>query len=327
MKRFLLRPVVLAVPVLAILAASSLAVAETTIDKQLTLDSGGKFVLDAAAGSVRLTGTSGSGAHVVVTSSDSDMKEKYDFKFDETPGVVRVTVKKKGSWTSGWFSSGDKAPKFQIEVPERTTLDIQTGGGSIEVTRIQGEANVETSGGHIQVSDLKGRLVAETSGGHIKLRDIDGDAKIETSGGHIDVGSLKGSLHAETSGGHMEINDVSGDIDASTSGGHISISGAGGKVDAETSGGSVKVEFAKGNTHGGKIESSGGGITVAVDPGANLAVDAETSDGTVSTDLSISGAGSGGGERSRSSLRGSLGKGGETLRLRTSAGSIHIESN
>jgi hypothetical protein len=321
MKKLRIRPALLVAPLLTLIAASSVLLAQTTIDQQLKLEPGGRFVLESAAGSIELTGTSASGAHVLITSKSDDLKDKFDFKFEETPGVVRVIVKKKGSWASGWFSGSSSGPNFKIEVPKQTALELKTGGGSVEVSTITGDANIETSGGHIAVTDLKGKLTAETSGGHFRLRDIDGDAKIETSGGHIDVKSLKGSLHAETSGGHIEISDVTGDIDTSTSGGHISISGAGGRVAAETSGGSVQVAFTKGNAHGGRIKSSGGGITVSVDPGANLSVDAETSSGSVASDITMAESG----EHSRSSLRGMMGKGGETLHLHTSAGSIRIQ--
>lgn len=305
----------------AFFAAGSLALAEgTKIVEDRKLEPGGKLILEADAGSVGVKGGSGSGAHIVITSDYDDLKDKFDFKYEESAGTLRIIVKKKGA--SSWLSWGSThAPNIEIEVPTQTVVNVQTGGGHIEVDSIKGNTDLHTSGGHIQVTDLAGILTAETSGGHISLKDVTGDARVETSGGHIEATALKGKLHAETSGGHISLKDVSGDIDAETSGGHISIEGAGGRVKAETSGGHVEVAFARGNARGGEIQSSGGGITVSVDPSVGLALDAETGGGTVSSDVPVTVEG----HQSKSSLKGTIGRGGEALHLRTSAGSINIE--
>jgi len=82
----------------------------------------------------------------------------------------------------------------------------------------------------------------------------------------------------------------------------------------------VEVSFAKGNAHGGRIESSGGGISVDIDPDVDLAVDASTSGGSVRTNVPVKIVG----KVSGSSIKGTLGKGGETLRVHTSGGSVTI---
>ena len=76
----------------------------------------------------------------------------------------------------------------------------------------------------------------------------------------------------------------------------------------------------RGNSRGGTLATSGGGIEVTVDPGADLAI--EASGNAVRTDLPIAVHG----EISRGSLSGTLGKGGNTLRLHTSGGSVRIQS-
>jgi hypothetical protein len=292
---------ILAATVFAVLSYLP-ATADTRIEKNLKLDPGGKLTVVAEAGSLTVSGSSATGAHVVLTSDKDDFESRFDLKFEELPGELRITMKKKESltsWTS-WFS-GSKL-RFEIRVPTRTTTNLQTGGGHVNVRSVEGDANAETSGGHIEVTDLKGNLTAETSGGHIAIKRVSGNAKVETSGGHIETDGVDGNLIAETSGGHIEIR------------------GAGGRVDADTSGGHVEVSFAKGNAHGGKIESSGGGITVGIDPNVDLAIDASTSGGSVRTDVPVKIIGKVNG----SSIRGTLGKGGETLYVHTSGGSVSI---
>lgn len=114
---------------------------------------------------------------------------------------------------------------------------------------------------------------------------------------------------------------VTGDLRVHTSGGGIQIDDAGGQVDANTSGGGIRASFARGNSRGGRLECSGGSIQVSLDSKADLEIDAAAN--SVSTkDLAIQMRG----EISRGRLQGTLGKGGQMLRIRTSGGGIRIAS-
>ncbi|HEY6929696.1 MAG TPA: hypothetical protein VJA66_08470, partial [Thermoanaerobaculia bacterium] len=190
----------------------------------------------------------------------------------------------------------------------------------IDASGLRAPAKLDTSGGPIAVRDLAASLHAHTSGGSIRLQDVRGEARVDTSGGDIEAVRLQGPLHGETSGGSIHLEQVSGDVDVHTSGGGIRVREAGGRLVAETSGGSIDASFAKGNSRGGSLESSGGGITVAIDPTIGLMIDAEGSH--VQTDLPLRVQG----ELSRGSLHGALGSGGERLKLRTSGGGIRIQS-
>lgn len=297
-KTFHLSLVACALAGIAALAVS--ARADFRLEKTLKLASGGEFVLDSDEGSVSVLGTRASEAKVLITSDRDDINDLFTFSFDESPGSARVSARK----TVRFGRSKNLHLRFEIEVPTNTRLSIRTGGGSIQASALRGEEQLETSGGSIEISSVAGGVRAHTSGGHLALREVTGDAHIETSGGGIEVASLDGSLNAHTSGGPIRIEGVTG------------------HVDAHTSGGSVQAKFARGNTQGGTLETSGGSIRVALDPAANLDVDASTSGGSVSSDLPLRVVG----RISGSSLHGSLGKGGETLRLHTSGGSIHIGS-
>jgi DUF4097 and DUF4098 domain-containing protein YvlB len=143
---------------------------------------------------------------------------------------------------------------------------------------------------------------------------------VRTSGGSIEASRIEGSLDASTSGGSVRIDGVKGDLKAHSSGGPIHVLDAEGRVDADTSGGGVDVSFAKGNGKGGRIESSGGGITVSLDPTVHLEIDAHAEG--IHSDLPLAMQG----DISRESLHGTLNGGGPSLRLDTSGGSIHIRS-
>jgi hypothetical protein len=281
-------------------ALATLAKADSRVEKNLKLEPKGRFVLDSDVGSVTLTGSSSSGARVVITSDRNDFEALYHISFEENPGSASVIVRRKDHF--GW--SEHISVHFDVEVPSQTQTEIRTGGGSVKLSNLRGDSELRTSGGTIDVSGLSGRLDAKTSGGSIHLQEVDGDAHVDTSGGKIDVASLDGSLTAHTSGGPIRVDRVTG------------------YVEAKTSGGPISVNFGRGNARGGVLETSGGSIEAQLDRSANLDIDASTSGGSVTSDLPIRVVG----KISSSSLHGSLGSGGETLRLHTSGGSIHIRA-
>jgi DUF4097 and DUF4098 domain-containing protein YvlB len=285
----------LVVPVFATLAA-----ARSHIEKTLKLEPNGRFALDSDVGSVTLTGRSSSGVHVLIEADREDFESRYSINFEESSGSASVTVRRKDHFS--WNEHG--SVHFEVEVPSQTQTEVRTGGGSVTLSGLHGDSELKTSGGSIDVSGLSGKLDAKTSGGSIHLREVTGDTRVDTSGGPIEVDSLDGSLTAHTSGGSIRIDRVSG------------------YVEAKTSGGPIHANFGRGNSRGGVLETSGGSIEAVVDRSANLDIDASTSGGHVESDLPVRVVG----KISSSSLHGSLGSGGETLRLHTSGGSIHIKS-
>jgi DUF4097 and DUF4098 domain-containing protein YvlB len=305
--------------VLAGVAMAALpAFAETRIEKNLKLAPGGEFRLKTDMGRVTVTGSPDSGAHVVITSKRKDLEDLLIFRFDETPGAVTITARQKHRFQ--WFSNSGNAVQYEIRVPAETRLSIDTSGGGITISGTRGAAKLDTSGGGINVRDLVGDLEADTSGGGIGLTNIRGKVRASTSGGGIDGSAIDGPVYAESSGGSIELERVTGDIEADTSGGGIRIVDAGGFVQADTSGGGIEASFVKGNSRGGTLSTSGGGIDVSIDPEADLNI--EASGNAVKTDLPLRVKG----EISRGSLSGSLGKGGNTLRLHTSGGSVRIQA-
>jgi DUF4097 and DUF4098 domain-containing protein YvlB len=296
------------------------AAADFRLERQLPLESGGTFVLDAATGSVVITGDSTSGANVTITSRRDDVNDRFDIAFASSPGTATVTIRRKGNWLNEWFGDWARGGlRVEVHVPRGAMADVKTAGGSIEAADLGG-GRVRTSGGSLDVSRIARDLDGHTSGGSIHVREVRGKASVETSGGSIDAADIAGSLRAHSSGGGIHIDNVAGDVDASTSGGGVDVRGAGGRVDAHSSGGSITVAFASGNNRGGDVSTSGGGVRAEVDPKVALSIDASTSGGSVTADVPVTVRGTLG----RRSLHGDLNGGGEMLRLHTSGGSIRI---
>jgi len=310
--------------VFAVLFVAAPAWADFRLDRKLALAPGGAFSLRTDAGAVRVVGDSASGVVVSVTSTRNNLDSYMDFAFEAEPGMASVS----GVWrkwrVSGWFDQWRSARnlRFDVHVPRDTEVTVYTAGGPIHVSALVGPVYLRTSGGAVQVQDLAGDLEARTSGGPVRVERVAGTVSATTSGGAINVAAVGGHVRASTSGGSITIDATRGDVQARTSGGAIRVRQAGGRVEARTSGGPVAVDFATGNGQGGMITTSGGGVTAAVDPASALSIDASTSGGRVSSDLSLTVRGG----FARNELRGDLNGGGSTLRLRTSGGPIRISA-
>jgi hypothetical protein len=164
---------------------------------------------------------------------------------------------------------------FEIQVPLRFNLDLQTEGGGIGVTRLDGElravtagggiragdvtgpVRVETAGGDIDLGNINQRVDAHTAGGDIRVGDVQGDAYLDTSGGEIMTGMIAGTARAETAGGDVMLRAASGPVMVQTAGGQIQLGQCGGTVRAETAGGSIHLDGARGRV---EAETAGGSI-------------------------------------------------------------------
>lgn len=187
-------------------------------------------------------------------------------------GSVYIAARAAGDY-EGSTSLG---AEFDITVPARFNLDVETQGGDINVSSaLEGEVRATTAGGDIRTRDVSGLLHAETAGGSIALGNVGQRLEARTAGGDIRVGNVKGEAVLETSGGEITSGRVDGSVHAETAGGDVIIEGAGGPVTAQTAGGQIRLGRCSGSVH---AETSGGSIWCQ---GARGRVDADTAGGSI----------------------------------------------
>lgn len=147
---------------------------------------------------------------------------------------------------------------FAIKLPKVFMADIETRGGDISVTGLDGEVNARTSGGDLTLREIGGEVEASTSGGDIVVIDSKKQVTVKTSGGDVDLSNIGGPLIAKTSGGDVTLKGSQNRVELNTSGGDIEITDAGGEVSAHTSGGDIEIMNTRGaadvRTSGGDIE-------------------------------------------------------------------------
>lgn len=164
---------------------------------------------------------------------------------------------------------------YEVSVPRRYNLEIQTqagsistedidgqvllssAGGNLTTGRVGGSARVETQGGHITVKEVAGNLQATTAGGHVNVGQVQGDAVLRSLGGHINATSVQGSAQLDTAGGNISLQRAGAGVTATTAGGRIDVGEASGAMRAKTAGGGIRVVKLAGPT---QLETSGGSI-------------------------------------------------------------------
>lgn len=169
------------------------------------------------------------------------------------------------------------------------------------------------------------RLEARTGDGSIAADDLTGTIQVNTGDGSIRIRRVEGALTAHTGDGSIDVDEVTGRLEASSGDGSITVNGRLEAVDVHSGDGSVRVSADNGSTvkNDWSITTGDGSIAVQLPTNIDAELDAESNDGRVRANGFTGLATSQGDDRG--SVRGRLGNGGRTLRLRSGDGSISID--
>ena len=334
---------------IAIMACSITLKAQTDKQPYLVKSLSGESVthakIDASGGSISVTGVNNGEARleVFVTPNNNDetlskdeiqkrLDEYYTLNISVSNHELIASVKQKNLVNINWRKS--VSISFKAYLPADVTTDLETSGGSIDISNLNGTHTFRTSGGSIAVDNVKGKMKGRGSGGSIRIENSSSDIELVTSGGSIHAKECKGNIRLRTSGGSLELNDLNGTIEAETSGGSIhadNIQGdlvtstSGGSieltdlacnVDAETSGGGIDAAI-KETTKSVKLRNSGGNITLQLpaDKGFDLNLNADK----INVQLKNFS-----GSADEKSIEGKLNGGGALVDVRASSGKINV---
>ena len=322
-----------AIWVALLVLATSLSAGATNTDHKITrsfnVGYGGTLTVDTERGYIEVKTTSKKTVTVGITrkvpfgkaSEAEEILEDFDIVFDHSGKNVTVTLESRHGWD--WFGWDNHLRiHYDITVPEKYNLDLNTSGGSIKIADREGDVKCETSGGSLHISRIEGSIYGRTSGGSITLEGSDGEADLKTSGGGIEIGHVTGHVEAHTSGGSIHIDEAGDEVEVSTSGGSIRVNEVRGAIRATTSGGSISATISKQPEKDCTLKTSGGGVTVYLAKGIKVDVDARTSGGSVRCDMPITVQGLLG----KPEVKGKINGGGPELYLRSSGGSVRILS-
>ncbi|RBP48857.1 DUF4097 family beta strand repeat-containing protein [Arenicella xantha] len=229
-------------------------------ERTYKVNSGGTLYLDSDSGSVEVESHDRDSIEVRVEKKGANAD---DFKI--TISQIGDDIMIAGEKNGGGFFGYNLSVRYEIKVPKRYNVELDTGGGSIEITDLEGTVAARTSGGSIELGKIVGDVDVKTSGGSISIDDVAGNLNAHTSGGSIKAKISKQpteNSRLTTSGGSVTAylaEDIAVDITASTSGGRVTsdfdvdgkvkktsirgkINGGGPTLTLKTSGGSVRIK-------------------------------------------------------------------------------------
>ena len=185
----------------------------------------------------------------------------------------------------GWLTSPNVDAHYDITVPKRFDISVDTSGGGIKLALLQGNARVKTQGGGLDFVDMDGKVNGQTQGGGIHAMSCQNELLVETQGGGISIERFSGP-----------------------------------RVRATTEGGGISADFADAPAADSELRTEGGSVTAWLPGDAALTLDAHTEGGSVKTDFPVQIEGRFEGDR----LKGPIHGGGPLLKLVTEGGNIQV---
>lgn len=260
---------------------------ERTID----IDAGKQLKVDmTSGGTITVEGWDKKQVKIELDLGRSDLNEN-DIDVDKNSRGVSIEVRENG------HSRHSGGLELLVYVPKKFDLELETMGGGINITDIEGEIEGQTMGGSLKLDGLISEIALTTMGGSINAKDSKLDGELKTMGGSIEFENVTGEVKATTMGGSVTMKNNKGttvkdisEVKISTMGGGIHVDDAPNGADVHTMGGDITVnsakKYVKAKTMGGEIEikaidgsvkatTMGGDITV------NMVGDASGTDHSV----------------------------------------------
>ncbi|MEM7350606.1 MAG: hypothetical protein AAF657_07355, partial [Acidobacteriota bacterium] len=98
--------------------------------------------------------------------------------------------------------------RFEIQVPLTFDVEIESSGGGIHISDVEGRFEGETMGGEIELHRVKGVAELETMGGNVRVTDAELDGKVSTMGGKVTLRDIYGDLDGSSMGGNVTLDRV-----------------------------------------------------------------------------------------------------------------------
>lgn len=302
--------------------------------------SGGSIVvkgIDAAEARIEMYVSPNGGIGISKEELKSRLEENYEINIRVSNGRLTAIAKQKNSANWNWKKS--LGISFKVYVPQNLSSDLNTSGGSITLSNLNGNQDFSTSGGSLHIDHITGKIDGQTSGGSIHVADSKSDIDLNTSGGSIEAENCTGKIKLSTSGGSLHLSNLDGTINAQTSGGSVDgdnikgelITGTSGgsvrlndlycSLDASTSGGSIHVEIKQLGKYI-TLKNSAGNIDLEMPKGQGIDIDLKANKIKYNQLNNFTG-----GSATDKHVTGSLNGGGIPVKLNASSGTINLTFN
>jgi hypothetical protein len=166
--------------------------------------------------------------------------------------------------------------RFEIMVPRRFNISVESSGGGISITGVQGSFTGSTGGGQIRIERASGSADLSTGGGQIHVTDSNLSGSVGTGGGSVLIQRVRGGLRGSSGSGPVVYGNAEDD-DVVSVGGKSRIFNDKGGVTVG-SGGNVTI-----NERTGEIRDNNSGRIIYRKSGGSVSIGEAMSGADVST--------------------------------------------
>jgi len=317
---------------LALVSAIGAAPARAAVDGHFerTLTVNGAVDMDVTTGSGNITVHPGDADKVEIhamihanegwRSSDRDLESRVQYLEQHPP------IEQNGNTiTIGHEEDRDLmrniSISYDIVTPAQTRLHSATGSGNQTVNGLAGPTDASAGSGDVRLNEIGADVIARTGSGEITIAGVKGTLHASSGSGGIRGEQISGAITASTGSGDVRLTQAgSGDVEVSTGSGTVEVNGVNGAVRIGTGSGNIRAEGTPAGNW--RLHTGSGDLTVELPQQTSFELYAHTSSGSIESKFPITMEGT----ISPRDLHGKVGSGGPVVELRTSSGTIHIDS-
>jgi beta-lactamase regulating signal transducer with metallopeptidase domain/DUF4097 and DUF4098 domain-containing protein YvlB len=176
-----------------------------------------------------------------------------------------------GAILESYFASSSNAQSsnhtFRISVPRKFNLHVNSSGGSIDISGVEGRFTGTTGGGEIEIRNASGDVDLRTGGGDIRVSDSHLSGNVSTGGGTVRIERVSGNLAGLSGSGSVNYISSSGSIRMTESGaGAGAAAGAGSGAATGAGSGAASSKRTAYSYSGIRMTTGGGDISVPEAP-------------------------------------------------------------
>lgn len=250
-----------------------------------TFDSRGPISVNVEIGAGEIHMIAGDRADTVVDVRPADPSKPRDVaaaeqtRVDYSNGALRVKAPKGRREYS--FRRGVEAVHVVIELPAGSTVNSETGAGTLHATGRLGDVRHRGGAGDVRI-DQAAEVSVKTGAGDVSVRQATG-CDVAIGAGAVRLGSIDGAAVVKNSSGDTEIADVTGDLRVTAANGKVSVDRAQSTVAVTTANGDIRLgEVVRGAV---VAKTAYGRIDVGIRDGVAAWLDLNTAFGKVRSDL------------------------------------------
>jgi DUF4097 and DUF4098 domain-containing protein YvlB len=205
-----LRPIAAAFLLLCASASSLAAQPRDTeqVDRTFPFKPGGTLRLKNFSGDIRITGTDASEVTIhAVRRAPRERLDRIKLRIDATESRIDIQANDRQRPRED-DENNVVETSFEIRVPRRTSLDVQSFSSPITVEDAEGRHTIHAFSGELRLTRMRGAVNAKTFSGNIHLEATD-------SGHEMDLDSFSGNIELllpQDARADIRMNSFSGDL-------------------------------------------------------------------------------------------------------------------